>query len=73
MKASATESLGYELKQHKPWFDEKCSGLLDERKAKLQRLQNPSQTSGGNLNNVRREASRTFANIKREYLKKLMI
>jgi hypothetical protein len=26
MKSSATESLGcYELKQHKPWFDEECS------------------------------------------------
>jgi hypothetical protein len=33
MKASATESPGYyELKQHKPWFDEECSTLLGERK-----------------------------------------
>jgi len=45
MKASATESLDYELKQHKPWFDEECSKLLSERKqAKLQWLQNRSQT-----------------------------
>jgi hypothetical protein len=30
IKALATESLGYyELKQHKPWFDEDCSILLD--------------------------------------------
>jgi len=30
LKDSATESLGYyELKQHKPWFDEKCSKLLN--------------------------------------------
>jgi hypothetical protein len=41
MKASATESLGYyELKQHKSWFDEECSKLLDQsKKAKLQLLQ----------------------------------
>jgi hypothetical protein len=30
---SAKESLGYfELKNHKPWFDEGCSKLLDQRK-----------------------------------------
>jgi hypothetical protein len=29
MKISANESLGYyELKTHKPWFDEGCSELL---------------------------------------------
>jgi len=29
IKTSAKESLGtYELKQHKPWFDEECLGLL---------------------------------------------
>jgi hypothetical protein len=33
IKASATECLGYcGLKQHKPWFDEKCSKLLDPTK-----------------------------------------
>jgi hypothetical protein len=34
---SAKESLGYyELKKNKPWFDEGCSELLDQRKqAKL--------------------------------------
>jgi hypothetical protein len=38
IKISATDSLGhYELKQHKPWFDEEYSKLLDRRKqAKLQ-------------------------------------
>jgi hypothetical protein len=38
IKISAKESLGYyELKKHKPWFDEECSKLLDKRKqAKLQ-------------------------------------
>jgi hypothetical protein len=30
-------------KQHKPWFNEGCSELLDQRKkAKLQWLQDPS-------------------------------
>jgi hypothetical protein len=45
MHISAKESLGcYELKQHKPWFDEECLKLLDERKqAKLQWLHNLSQ------------------------------
>jgi hypothetical protein len=40
IKISAKESLGYcELKKHKPWFDEACSELLDQRKqAKLQWL-----------------------------------
>ena len=29
IKISAKESLGlYELKQHKPWFDEECSGFI---------------------------------------------
>jgi hypothetical protein len=70
-KASATESQSYfDLKQHKPWFDEECSKFLDERKqAKLQWLQYPSQRIGDNLNNVRREASKTFSNKRREYLK----
>jgi hypothetical protein len=38
IKISAKESLGYyELRKHKPWFDEGCSELLDQRKqAKLQ-------------------------------------
>jgi hypothetical protein len=36
-KISAKESLGYfEMKKHRPWFDEGCSELLDQRKqAKL--------------------------------------
>jgi hypothetical protein len=58
------------LKKHKPWFDEGCSKLLDQRKqAKFQWLQDRSKINGDNLNNVRREASRLFTNIKREYLK----
>jgi hypothetical protein len=58
------------LKNHKPWFEEGCSKLLDQRKqAKLQWLQDPSEINGDNLNNVRREASRHSRNKKREYLK----
>jgi hypothetical protein len=40
IKISAKDSLGYfELKEHKPWFDEAYSELLDQRKqAKLQWL-----------------------------------
>jgi hypothetical protein len=41
IKILVKESLDYfELKKHKPWFDEGCSKLLDQRKqAKLQWLQ----------------------------------
>jgi ubiquitin len=62
IKISAKESLGhYELQQHKPWFDDECSKLIDRRKqAKLQWLQNQSQMSGDNMDSVRCEASRTF-------------
>jgi hypothetical protein len=71
IKISAKESLGFfELKRHKPWFNEGCSKLLDQRKqAKLQWLQDPSEINGGNLINVRRDASRHFRNKKSEYLK----
>jgi hypothetical protein len=49
---SAQEGPGYyELKQHKPWFNEGWSKLLDKRKqAKLQCLQDPSEINGDNLN-----------------------
>jgi hypothetical protein len=44
--------------------------VIDQRKqARLQWLQVPSQINGGNLNNVRREASKHFKIKKREYLK----
>jgi hypothetical protein len=71
VKVSAKESLGYyELKKHKPWFDEECSKLLAQRKeAKLRWLQDPSEINGDNLNNIRRETRRHFRNKKRQYLK----
>jgi hypothetical protein len=70
-KMSAKEILGYyELKQHKPWFDEGCSELLDKKKqAKFQWLQDPSEVNGYSLKNVSHEASRHFRNKRREYLK----
>jgi hypothetical protein len=45
IKILAKESLGcYKLGQHKPWFDEGCSKLLDQKKrAKLQWLQDSSE------------------------------
>ena len=54
IKTSAKKILGlYELKQHKPWFDEECSRLLEQRKwAKLQCLQDTNQSTVDNLNNV---------------------
>jgi hypothetical protein len=66
IQISAKESLGYcELKKHK--FDQAYSKLLEQRKqAKLQWLQDPSETNGYNLNNVRHEASRHFRNEERQ-------
>jgi hypothetical protein len=63
---SAKDNLGYHrLKHNKPWFDYECSKLIDQQKqAKLQRLQNPSQINGDSLQNLRHETSRTFRNKK---------
>jgi hypothetical protein len=59
-----------EMKQHKPWFDEECLGILDQRKqARMQWIQDPSQSNADNLNNVRQDASRHFRNKKKAYLK----
>jgi hypothetical protein len=71
MKTSAKENLEYHnVKHNKPWFDDECSKLLDQRKqVKLQWLQNPSQINGDNQKNLRRETSRTFRKKKMEYLK----
>jgi hypothetical protein len=62
IKTSATESLGmHERKQYKPLFDEECLVILDQRKqAKMQSIQDPSQSNVDNLNNVTRDASRHF-------------
>ena len=58
------------MKHHKPWFVEEFLHFLDEKKQeKLQWVQDPSQRNVDNLNNVRREATRHFRNIKKAYLK----
>jgi hypothetical protein len=72
IKTSAKDNLGYHtLKHNKPRFDDECSKLIDQQKqAKLQQLQNPSQINGDNLKNLRHGTCRTFRNKKkREYLK----
>jgi hypothetical protein len=70
---STKTSLGYfELAKHKPWLDAGCSKLSDQRKAKLQWLQDQSKINGANLNNVRCEISKYFRNKKREYIKDKM-
>ena len=67
IKTSAKESLGlYELKQHKPWYDEECLRFLEQRKrAKMQWLQDPNQSNVDYINTVKPEASRHFINKKK--------
>jgi hypothetical protein len=60
----------HELKQHKPWFDKKCVGFLDQRKqAKMQWIQDPSQSNVDNMNNGSRVVTKHFRNKKKAYLK----
>jgi hypothetical protein len=67
MKTSAKESLIlYEMKQHKPWFEEECSRFLDQRKqAKMQWLQDPNENHDNNLDTLRHETSRNFSEKKK--------
>ena len=62
IKTSAKDSLGlHQLKQHKPWFDEECLDFLDQMKqVKMQWIEDPSQSTVDNLNNVKHDASRHF-------------
>jgi hypothetical protein len=62
IKISTKDGLGYyELKKHKPWFNEGCPKLLDQRKqASLQWFQDPSQINWDDLNRIRREVSKRF-------------
>ena len=71
IQTSAKERVGlHELKQNKPWFDEECLGFVDQRKqAKMQWIQDPSQSKVDNLNNVRLEVSRHFRNKKKAYMR----
>jgi hypothetical protein len=70
-KTSAKNSLSpYELKQHKPWFNEDCLRFLEQTKqAKMQWLQDRNQSNLDNLNNVRCTTSRHFSIKRKEYLK----
>ena len=58
----------HEMKQHKLWFDEECLGILDQRKqAKMQWIQDTSQSNADNPNDVIQDASRHFRNKKKAY------
>jgi hypothetical protein len=70
IKISTKENAYYELKQHKPLFDEGCLELFGQKKE--DRLQYQSQISGNKLNSIRYEASRYNRNKKRECLKNKM-
>ena len=71
IQTSAKESLHlHELNQNKPWFEEECLGFLDQRRrAKMQWMQDPSQSNVDIMNNVRREVSRHFTDKKKAYLR----
>jgi len=64
IRTSVIKSLSqYEMKRHKPWFDEESSPYLDQRiQSKMRWLQDPNQNTVDNLSNVRLEASRYFKN-----------
>jgi len=51
IKISAKESLRlHEMKQQKPWFEEKCLHFLDQRKQdKMQWVRDPNHSSVDNL------------------------
>ena len=70
IQTSAKESMGLdEFKQNKSWFDEECLGVLDQKKrAKMQWIKDPSQSTVGNVNNIKREVSGHFRNKKNAYL-----
>ena len=60
----------HELKRRKAWFDAECLRFLHQRKqAKMQWIQDPSQSNVNNLNNIRCEARVHFRNKKVGYLK----
>ena len=71
IKTSRKVSLGlHELKQHKLWFDEECLGFLDQRRqAKMQWVQDPSQSNVDDVNKETREARRHLRNKQKKYLK----
>jgi hypothetical protein len=57
------------LKQQKPWFDEECLGVTDQRKqAKMHLLQHPSQRNVDNLNNVNMKLADISRTKRKKYL-----
>jgi len=71
IETSTKESLGlHELKRHKGWLYEECLEFLGQRKqAKMQWVQDTSQSNVNNLNNVRCAARVHFRNKKNVYAK----
>ena len=65
-KTSEKENPGlHELKEHKPWFDEEYLGFWGQKKrAKMQYVQDRSQTNADNLNNVRCDFNTHFRKTK---------
>ena len=59
-----------DFKQNAPWFDEECLVFSDQRKrAKIQWIQDPSQSNIDNLNKVKREVSRHFRSKNKAHLR----
>jgi hypothetical protein len=66
LNISYNESRSARIEKHKPVFDEECLGLLEQRKdAKMQWVQDPSQSNVANINNVRRGAHSHFRNCRK--------
>ena len=70
VKSAAKERVGEKKRQkNKPWFDDECLKLHDERKQARQRwLGNKNEANTNNYKNAKRNATRGFRNKKREYL-----
>ena len=68
MKGAVEESLGFrKIKKSKPWFEEKCKALHEDRKrARLQWLQNRTEANVNNYNEAKQLASRGFRQKKRK-------
>jgi len=69
-KGAAKECVGEKKhNKNKPWFDEECLKLHEERKhARQQWLSNKSEANTKNYSNAKRNATLRFRNKKREYM-----
>ena len=70
VKGAAKEHVGEMKRQkNKPWFDDECLKLHEERKQARQRwLGNKNEANTNNYSNAKRNATRGFRNKKREYI-----